>query len=81
MRMDEAGMQCPTCGAYGDLLRATVRKTGWQAIVCTECDFLWPHPGQPADRARATDVASFLALAGLDDDWDELALGARVAPP
>lgn len=74
-------MQCPTCDEYGDLLRATVRKTGQQVIVCSECDFVWPHPGQPFDCARATDVASLLAQSGLDDDWDELELGARLAAP
>ena len=79
--MEEAGMQCPTCEEYGDLLRASVRKTGQQVIVCTECDFLWPHPGQAFDEARATDVASLLAQHGLDDDWEELEIIARLTAP
>lgn len=74
------GMQCPTCDEYGDLVHATVRKTGQQVIVCTECDFVWPHPQQDIDPAHATDVATLLAQSGLDDDWDELELGARVPP-
>ena len=78
--MEEKSMQCPTCGEYGDLLRATVRKTGQQVIVCTECDFVWPHPERDIDPAHATDVASLLAQSGLGDDWDELERGARVAP-
>lgn len=74
-------MECPTCGEYGDLMRVAIRKTGQQAIVCTECDFLWPHPEQDIDPARATDVESFLAQAGLASDWDELIRGARLPPP
>ncbi|MDQ4628446.1 hypothetical protein [Janthinobacterium lividum] len=74
-------MECPTCGEYGDLLHATVKKTGQAVIVCTECDFVWLHPVQDIDPAHATDVASLLAQAGLDDDWAELELGARVPPP
>ena len=74
-------MQCPTCGEYGDLLHATVKKTGQAVIVCTECDFLWPHAQQEVDLARATDVESFLTQAGLAPDWCELTRGARLPPP
>ncbi|PKV43334.1 hypothetical protein CLU92_0643 [Janthinobacterium sp. 61] len=74
-------MQCPTCGEYGDLLHATVKKTGQAVIVCTECDLLWAHPQQDIDLARASDVELFLAQAGLEPDWQELQLGARVPPP
>ncbi|MDN2712159.1 MULTISPECIES: hypothetical protein [unclassified Janthinobacterium] len=71
-------MQCPTCDAYGDLVRARVRKTGQEVIVCTECDLLWPHADRHIDAARATDVASFLAQAGLDGEWQELDIIARL---
>lgn len=74
-------MQCPTCGEYGDLLHATVKKTGQAVIVCTECDLLWAHPQQDIDPARASDVELFLAQAGLEPDWQELQLGARGPPP
>lgn len=71
-------MQCPTCGEYGDLLHATIRKTGQQVIVCSECDLLWAHPQQDIDASRATDVESFLVQAGIEPDWRELQLGARL---
>ena len=74
-------MECPTCGEYGDLMRASIKKTGQQVMVCTECDFLWLHPEQAIDPARATDVESFLAQAGLASNWDELIRGARLPPP
>ncbi|MGX9714009.1 hypothetical protein ACWYXJ_07035 [Janthinobacterium lividum] len=74
-------MECPTCGEYGDLLHATVKKTGQAVIVCTECDLLWMHPQQDIDPARARDVASFLEQAGIEPDWQELQLGARVPLP
>lgn len=74
-------MQCPTCGDYGDLRHASVRKTGQRVIVCTECDLLWPHEGQDLEAARATDVESFLGQAGIAPDWQELLLGARLPPP
>lgn len=71
-------MQCPTCGEYGDLLHATIRKTGQQVIVCSECDLLWAYPQQDIDPARASDVELFLAQAGIEPDWRELQLGARL---
>lgn len=71
-------MQCPTCGEYGDLVRAGIRKTGQEVIVCTECDLLWPHPQQDIDPARALDVESFLTEAGLEPDWQELQIIARL---
>ena len=74
-------MHCPICGEYGDLVRARVRKTGQQVIVCTECDFLDAHPEADADPAAAMDVASFLAQAGLEPGWDELEIIERLARP
>ena len=74
-------MHCPICGEYGDLVRARVRKTGQQVIVCTECDFLDVHPEGDADPAAAMDVASFLAQAGLESSWDELEIIERLARP
>ena len=71
-------MECPTCGEYGDLLHATIRKTGQPVIVCSECDLLWAYPQQDIDPDRASDVESFLAQAGITPDWRELQLGARV---
>lgn len=79
--MKAKSMECPTCGEYGDLLHATVKKTGQGVIVCTECDLLWMHPQQDIDPTRALDVASFLEQAGIEPDWQELQLGARVPPP
>lgn len=79
--MTEKSVECPTCGEYGDLLHATVRKTGQRVIVCTECDLLWEYPQQDIDPAGASDVALFLEQAGIEPDWQELQLGARLPPP
>lgn len=73
-------MHCPICGEYGDLVRARVRKTGQEVIVCTECDFLDAHPAMEFDPATAMDVASFLAQAGLDASWNELEIIHRLPP-
>jgi uncharacterized Zn finger protein len=43
--MKEKGMQCPTCGEYGDLILAKVGKTGQEVAACTECDKLRAEPG------------------------------------
>lgn len=76
--MNEKGMQCPTCGEYGDLILAKVRKTGQEVVVCTECDNLWAEPGSAPEIDASEGVAEFLAAAGLADDWEELALLARL---
>jgi ribosomal protein L37AE/L43A len=78
--MKEKGMQCPTCGEYGDLVHATVKKTGQRVIVCAECDNLWAEPGSAPGIDASEGVAEFLAAAGLVDDWKELELLARLPP-
>jgi ribosomal protein L37AE/L43A len=76
--MKEKSMECPTCGEYGDLILAKVRKTGQEVVVCTECDNLWAEPGSAPDIDASDGVQEFLAAAGLADDWKELALLARL---
>lgn len=71
-------MECPTCGEYGDLLRATVKKTGQAVIVCTECDALWEQAEAQTDAASMLDVASFLAGLGLHGSWEELEVLVRL---
>lgn len=46
----------PHLREYGDLLHASIRKTGQQVIVCMECDFLWP---QIRRHRAAADLAPF----------------------
>ena len=75
----ETGMQCPTCGEYGDLLHATIKETGQQVIVCTECDALWEHPEVRITADSMLDVGTFLTEAGLHAGWDEI--GARLPAP
>ncbi|WP_436550979.1 hypothetical protein [Janthinobacterium sp. LB3P118] len=74
----ETGMQCPTCGEYGDLLHATIRKTGQQVIVCSECDALWEHPEMRITADSMLDVDSFLAGLGLHGSWEELEVLVRL---
>ncbi|MGK5067781.1 hypothetical protein [Janthinobacterium sp. RT4P48] len=71
-------MRCTTCGEYGDLIRAVIRKTGQEVIVCTECDALWTQPQAGIDTACLRDVAAHLLDCGLPPDWAQLELGARV---
>ncbi|MGK5035100.1 hypothetical protein ACQ4WN_07600 [Janthinobacterium sp. LB3P118] len=71
-------MQCPTCGEYGDLLHATIRKTGQQVIVCSECDALWEHPEMRITADSMLDVDSFLAGLGLHGSWEELEVLVRL---
>ena len=74
-------MECPTCGEYGDLLRATVPQDGPATDRLHGMRFRVAASGAGIDPVHATDVASLLAQAGLDDDWDELERGARLAAP
>ncbi|WP_219116755.1 hypothetical protein [Janthinobacterium sp. UMAB-56] len=74
-------MQCPTCGEYGDLLHATIRKTGQQVIVCSECDLLWAHPETRLTADNMLDVGTFLSESGLQGDWNELEIVERLPVP
>lgn len=71
-------MQCPTCGQYGDLLHATIRKTGQQVIVCSECDALWEQAEAQTDVASKLDVDAFLAGWGPHGSWEELEVLVRL---
>lgn len=71
-------MRCPICGEYGDLVRAKVKKTGHEVIVCTECDSLWEHSGTELDPDSAMDVSLFLSKSGLNPTWDELEILERL---
>ncbi|MGC5698830.1 hypothetical protein J4P02_01360 [Pseudomonas sp. NFXW11] len=70
-------MQCPTCGDYGDLVIVKVKKTGEEALVCSECDSLWTAIEAEPLGETFLDVADFLAERNLEPDWDELELVRR----
>ena len=72
-------MHCSTCGDYGDLVLVRVKKTGVQAVACTECDLLWEGADPAGITADfATNVTAFLELLGLQRSWIELEILSRV---
>ena len=66
-------MQCPTCGQYGDLIVAQVRRSSQHVLICTECDLLWVKwDGGELLAEEATSVSAFLAASHIPPNWDEL---------
>ena len=71
-------MRCPICLEYSDLIRAQVKKTGHEVIICTECDCLWQITGEHIDTGVQTDVTSFLTKSGVQPTWDALSVLGRL---
>lgn len=65
-------MRCRVCDEHGDLLRARIKKTQKEVIVCSECDSLWEANIEELDSSSFSDVSNLLENCGLSPAWDEL---------